>query len=175
MRKIFNKKLLLIIPVIIVITIFLFDLIKPKKESEQLPQTSVENIVPQPTSQIVLPDETLLKESETEREKYQSSFPIYIKDYKTSSGITTDINVFIGKYDPVYNIRLEIYRINYDTYVADDSNPNYTAFVESFSYVKEEMKKKGIDPDKFYYKFYSKENIHYIAEKWARNAKLINY
>lgn len=117
-----------------------------------------------------------LKDSSSkEKSALSSKLPIYIRDFETSSGIKTTINVFSIEEDAPDYIRVEIYRINYNNTDAGDINPDYVAFKESFSKAKEEIKKSGADPEKLIYIFYTREYIHEVAEGWARTAGLIKY
>jgi hypothetical protein len=100
---------------------------------------------------------------------------IYIKDFNTSSGIKTTINIFSIKGDDPSFIRVEIYGINYYNSSPDKENPDYVAFVESLIKAKEEIHKLGANPDELIYIFYTRENIHLTAENWAKKAGLINY
>lgn len=117
-----------------------------------------------------------MKESSSkEVVKILPKLPIYLRGYNTSSGIKTTINIFSVKGDASNYIRVEIYGINYNNSEAVEENKDYIAFKESFIKAKEEIRKAGADPDKLIYVFYTRENIHTVAENWARKLELINY
>jgi hypothetical protein len=101
--------------------------------------------------------------------------PIYIKGFKTSSGITTRISMLSSQYDPPETIRVEIYGVNYLDGAAEEGDPNYSAFIESLEKAFGEIDKAGGDSSKLRYIFYSKKLIHEIAYTWAKHAGLINY
>jgi len=101
--------------------------------------------------------------------------PIYIKEFKTSGGITTRISILSSQFDPPETLRVEIYGVNYLDGMADENDINYIAFTESLEKAFEEINKAGGDSSKLRYIFYSKELIHEIAYTWAIHAGLINY
>ena len=101
--------------------------------------------------------------------------PIYIKNFKTSKGLTTTINIFSSRSDPPETLRIEIYGVNYLDGIAEDNDPNYTAFTESLEKAFDEIDKAGGDSTKLRYVFYSIELIHEIAFTWAKHAGLISY
>ena len=176
-RKLLTMLVILLFLVIIVIIVLFAskknDATETPSESKAVPTTSSEQ---DSSNQQTLQQNTeIINKSQKEIESVKDKLPIYIKNYKTSVDITTNINIFKSNYDPAYSVRLEIYGINYYGATATDSNPNYIAFKESLSKAFSEMGAKGINTKELYYKFYSIDTINQIAESWARKAGLINY
>lgn len=95
------------------------------------------------------------------------NLPIYIKDFKTSAGLTTTINVYTLEKDPEAAIYLEVYGVDYQNRFGDTKkNPDALAYKESYDKAISEMKAKGIDPDKVDLVLGSKVLIRETAAYW---------
>lgn len=104
----------------------------------------------------------------------KDALPIHIADFKTSTGIVTDIVITSTPYDPKHILRVSIIPINYSVEVNDyKTNPDVIAFKESFEKVKQELTTRGVDPKDFYYLFNSRDYEHEAAQLWIAKLKLL--
>ena len=186
--KIIKRWAIILVSVVVVsilVGIFVSMLVTKFSPKNKKPGSTTLSLTPQavkPTSTISYKESvvSLISEEEKnelveEKKTILPKLPIYIKGFKTKSGKVTTINIFSSPYDPPETLRIEIYGVNYLDGIADENDPNYSAFVESLKKAFEEIDKAGGDSTKLRYIFYSKEIFHEIASAWAKNAGLINY
>lgn len=103
----------------------------------------------------------------------ESKLPLYLKDFETSVGITTSINIYRLKDDEAEVVRLEIYGLSYlnrDTNEA--KNPNVTAFKESYAKAIEMIEGQNIDPKKLIFIYGDKEHVRITTSIWMDSLKL---
>lgn len=125
------------------------------------------------SGQINLNSEKVLQ-SIANKEKLTPLLPIYIKDFPTSVDLATTINIYTNMSDEKYQIRIDIYGINYqiqDTNI--QTNPQVQAFIESFKEVKNQLTKKGVDIKNIYFIFGDRVYIQKTAELWIRTFNLL--
>jgi hypothetical protein len=111
--------------------------------------------------------------SQQEKDKITPLLPISVKNFQTSVGITTNINIFSIKSDPSQVVRVEIYGINY--YLSDTSsdNPQAVAFSESFTETKNLLMEKGIDINNLQIIYGNRNYIQQTAENWIKTFNLL--
>lgn len=123
-------------------------------------------IVPQ-NSPLAVSSKKEQKKSINEKQELDPHLPIYIEDIPTSSGKLTTLNIFSSEYDPEYTVRLEIYGINYNNSEPSISNPDYTAFQETFYRAQEELRSRNIEPDEIVFIYGNREYINQVASGWV--------
>lgn len=115
-----------------------------------------------------------VKKATEAKTKLASKLPIYLKEYKTSVGITTTINIFSLPQDPGYLIHVDIYGINFQNKEADETkNPQATAFKESFVETKRLLEDARVDIHDIYFVFGGREYIQETAEYWIKTFGLL--
>jgi len=115
-----------------------------------------------------------VKDAISAKARLAKRLPIYIKDFKTSVGIATTINIFALPGDPEYLIHIDIYGINYQNNEANEAkNPEATAFKESFLAVKTLLGQNEADIKELYFVFGGREYIQKTAEYWIKTFKLL--
>ena len=108
------------------------------------------------------------------KQNLKPNLPIYIKDFQTSVNITTTINLYILSSDPDYLIHFDIYGIDYQNQdVNEKTNPNVTAFKESFLYAKKQLESQNIDLRDLYFIFGGRQFIQQTAEIWINQLNLL--
>ena len=100
--------------------------------------------------------------------------PIYIYNFQTSVGITTDIAISSYPNDPEETIRVEIFGPNY-VYNQNNpqTNPNMIAFKESFEKVKNVLAENNVDTKDVHISLGNKKYIRDIAETWVEVLNLL--
>ena len=162
--------------VVIAISVSLFILVlviilSPKKNVDD-PNPSA------PQDEIVRPELVdLAKEKRNEAMIYvdsiESKFPLYLKDFETSVGITTSINIYRVTDDDAEIVRLEIYGLSYLNQESDEKkNPNVTAFKESYQKAMEMIEGQNIDPKKLIFVYGDKEYVRITSQIWIDSLKL---
>lgn len=184
MNKIVNKKTIIVLVSIIFLLILVFLFSKKQKTPlpsplpsltpfSQLEKTLLEFNLPQYTQPSPGQDEEV-KAAITTKQKLQPYLPIYLENFSTSVGITTTINLYTIPQDPNYLIHFDIYGIDYQGPTTDEStNPNITAFKESFNHAKNLLKQKGVDLKDLYFIFGGPEYIQQTAELWIKTFSLL--
>ena len=119
------------------------------------------------------------EKSVTEKEKQTSieekaklttlELPLIIRDVPTSSGITTTVVITSLEHEPDYSVRVDIEPINFDSYSVSSNNPDYIAFTETLTRIKQELLNKSIDPEKLIYTFSFRPQHENIAQTWAES------
>ena len=101
-------------------------------------------------------------------------FPIIIKDFNTSVGINTYINIDSYPTDSEEIVHLEIYGPDYQ-YNQDDpqTNPNMIAFKESFDKAKQILSDNKVDIRKLQLSMNTKAYIRDIANDWIIKLNLL--
>lgn len=106
-------------------------------------------------------------------ESIESKLPLYLKDFETSVGITTSINIYRVKDDDAEVVRLEIYGLSYlNRETNETKNPNVTAFKESYLKAIEMIESQNIDPKKLIFVYGDKEYVRTTAQLWIDSLKL---
>jgi hypothetical protein len=104
----------------------------------------------------------------------ESKLPIYIKNFQTSVGIYTTLNVYTILEDSNYLIHIEIYGIDYQYEETDPTkNPYVTAFIESFNEIKKQLSQKGIDIKNIYFIMGGKKVIIETSDLWIKTFNLL--
>lgn len=107
------------------------------------------------------------------KEKLKNSLPIYIKNYQTSNGKITTLNVYTVPSDPDYLINVEIYGVDYRNYDASKTNPDAIAFVDSFNEIKRILLSRGVDIHNVYFIFGQRSFIQSTADLWVKTFNLL--
>lgn len=166
-----NKKFFLIAAGVSIFILILVLLLSPEKSSQPAPSETQSGEVERPE----LID--LAKEKRNQAMIYVSSIesklPLYLKNYETSVGITTTINIYRVKDDDAEIVRLEIYGLSYLNKEADEQkNPNVTAFKESYLKAMEMIEGQNIDPKKLIFIYGDKDYVRATAQYWIDSLKL---
>lgn len=166
-----NKKFLLIATSASLILLVLIIVLTPKK-----------NVNPQPSSDsnIEISRTELIDLSKTKREEakqyiasIEKKLPIYLDKFTTSVGITTSINIYRVRDDEPEIIRLEIYGLSYLNHDANEkTNPNLTAFKESYKKAMEMIEGQNIDPKKLIFVYGDKQYVRETSNIWIESLKL---
>lgn len=102
------------------------------------------------------------------KEKLKKSLPIYIKNFQTSNGRFTTLNVYTVSSDPDYLINVEIYGVDYRNNDASKTNPDAIAFADSFNEIKRILLSKGVDIHNVYFLFGQRTFIQSTADLWIK-------
>jgi len=171
MYQIFHNKFLRIAAAISVIILVLILILSPQKQS---PSTTRDS---SPTSNLRPELIDLSAQKRRDAMVYVSSIedklPIYLESFETSVGITTSINIYRIQDDEAEIVRLEIYGLSYlNSDVNEQSNPNVTAFKESYLKALELIESQNIDPKKLIFVFGDKEYVRKTSDIWLKALKL---
>lgn len=149
--------------------LILVAVLSPKKSSSPVPNPSA---VPSALDTGGRPE---LEGYESERLRQASDYraliadrlPIYLENFKTSVDITTSINIYFLPGDPASTVRFEVYGLSFMNRDATPlSNPNITAFVESYKKGLAELKSRGIDPAQLLLIYGDTEYVRNTAKDW---------
>jgi hypothetical protein len=103
----------------------------------------------------------------------EQKLPLYLANYKTSVGIDTSINIYRVRGDEAEIVRLEIYGLSYLNQNSDEkTNPNVTAFKESYKKSIEMIESVNIDPKKLIFIYGDKEYVRKTSQVWIDALKL---
>lgn len=166
-----NKKFFLIAAGVSIFILVLVLVLSPKKNvSAPASSTSQEEVI---RPELI----DLAKEKRRETMVYvtsiESKLPLYLKDFETSVGITTSINIYRLKDDDAEIVRLEIYGLSYLNNESDEKkNPNVTAFKESYLKAIEMIEGQNIDPKKLIFIYGDKEYVRTTSQAWVDTLKL---
>lgn len=165
-----NKKVLMVAGISVGVLILIV-ILSPKNNSDTSTQPPLASAIPRPE----LID--LSKEKRNQAMIYvdsiESKLPLYLKNFETSVGITTSINVYRVKGDEPEVVRLEIYGLSYLNRETDESkNPNVTAFKESYQKAMEMIEGQNIDPKKLIFIYGDKEYVRITSQVWLDSLKL---
>lgn len=110
--------------------------------------------------------------SQKEKDKLSSVLPLKFVEFKTSTPISTDINVYSLPSDPPESIRLEIYAINFNNFniTSDDA----IAFKDSFIQVKKNIASKNINFNNLMIIYGNRQYIQDTATFWVKEFKLLD-
>ncbi|MCX6817053.1 MAG: hypothetical protein NTZ93_04250 [Candidatus Beckwithbacteria bacterium] len=185
MIKTFNKKIIFGIAIIIFIVLIFVVFSKKSKPTQTSPSPDFTSFskLSQPISNVTLPSYTqprdtaqpAVKTAVSAKQKLLPSLPIYIENFSTSVGITTTINLYNNPLDADYLIHFDIYGIDYQNPTTDENtNPNITAFKESFNHAKNLLQQKGVNLKDLYFIFGGPVYIQQTAELWIKTFSLLN-
>lgn len=151
----------------ILILVLLFS---PKKQT-----TNIDSPPTTPVTRVELAD--LSKEKRNNAMIYVASIedklPLYLEGFNTTVGITTSINVYRVKDDEAEVVRLEIYGLSYlNQDASEKTNPNVTAFKESYQKAMEMIEGVNIDPKKLIFIYGDKEYVTKTTQIWIDALKL---
>jgi len=108
------------------------------------------------------------------KQKLLPSLPIYIPNFFTSVNQETTINIYALPSDLEYLIHIDIYGIDYESPSLDEAtNPNITAFKESFLKAEEEIGKRGVNIKDLLFIFGGRTYIQETAELWIDHFNLL--
>lgn len=115
-----------------------------------------------------------VKTATANKTRLESSLPIYIKNFQTSNGIKTTLNVYTIPSDPPYLVHIEIYGIDFeDQNTSKENNPNVAAFIDSFQEIKRQLTAKGVDIHNIYFIFGQRMYIQETADLWIKTFGLL--
>lgn len=93
---------------------------------------------------------------------------------KSSNGITTSTAIFILPSDDRNIVRLEIVGINYQNIDPNPStNPQVTAFIETFKLALQKISEAGVDPKELHYLFGTRDYIQTTTQRWITQYGLL--
>lgn len=107
------------------------------------------------------------------KEKLKKILPIYIKNFKTSNGRITTLNVYTVSSDPDYLVNIEIYGVDYRNNDPSKTNPDAIAFADSFNEVKRQLLQRGVDVHNIYFLFGQRAFIQSTADQWIKTFGLL--
>lgn len=108
------------------------------------------------------------------KNKIKNSLPIYIKNFRTSNGLKTTLNVYTISSDPEYLVHIEIYGIDFNNpNISKETNPNVIAFIDSFEEIKKRLATKGVDIHNIYFIFGQRQFIQETADLWIKTYGLL--
>ncbi|MFH1244812.1 MAG: hypothetical protein V1487_04565 [bacterium] len=114
------------------------------------------------------------RKSITYRESIKSKLPIYRENIETSVGIETTLNLYFLDSDPAETLRFEIYGLSYlNRGSSEFTNPNITAFKETFQKGLALLTEKNIDPAKLIFIYGDKEYVRTTAQAWVDKYHLL--
>jgi len=147
-------------------------LLSPKKSVTQIPLSSPSTSSSRPELQNL--SLKVRQDSAAYVTGSQDKLPINLADFVTSVGISTNIDIFRAEGDPPEVVRFEITGISYlgkDT--SEFTNPNITAFKESFNKGLSLMKDKGLDPKKVIFIYGDANYVTEAASTWVDKLNLL--
>lgn len=164
-----NKSVQIAIGITFLVLILIL-LLSPNNKS-----TSIISPDSMPSTRVELVD--LSKEKRKEAMIYVSNIenklPLYLENFNTSVGITTSINIYRLKDDEAEVVRLEIYGLSYLNQDSNENtNPNVTAFKESYKKAIEMIEGVNIDPKKLIFIYGDKEYVSKTSQIWISALKL---
>lgn len=107
------------------------------------------------------------------KEKLKKILPIYIKNFKTSNGRITTLNVYTVSSDPDYLVNIEIYGVDYRNNDPSTTNPDAIAFADSFNEIKKQLAQRGVDVHNIYFVFGQRTFIQSTADQWIKTFGLL--
>lgn len=176
-QRLFANKFLLT-AVSISTTILFFILIISSRHSTPTPTTppdSIQSKSTSPFSEFTNLTEEKVKNATNYRNLVSDRFPMYLKDFKTSVGITTTINIHYLKDDDPSLMRLEIYGLSYinKDELDEKKNPNVTAFKESFIKALSLIREAGVDPNQLIFIYGDRADVRATATHWVEQLMLL--
>lgn len=110
----------------------------------------------------------------TYRSSIASQLPIYVESIPTSVNLPTTINIYFLPSDPPETLRFEIYGLSYlNRDSSEFTNPNITAFRETFNHGLDLLRQKGIDPSQLIFIYGNKEYVRDTAQAWITKYALL--
>lgn len=108
------------------------------------------------------------------KDKLEKALPIYIKNFHTSNGMLTTLNVYTIPEDPNYLVHIEIYGIDFQSRnTSEADNPNVTAFIDSFNEIKKQLAGKDVNIHNIYFIFGQRSYIQSTADLWIKTFGLL--
>ena len=107
-----------------------------------------------------------------EKNKIKDLLPLRVKDFSTTSGVKTTINVYSLSSDPESVMRIEIYNINFN--IDNLNGVNAIAFKDSMNYVVNWLKSKNINPKNLQIIYGNRQYIQDTASYWVNTFKLLD-
>ena len=102
------------------------------------------------------------------------ALPIRVTSFMTSTGIDTDISIFIDPLDPTETVRFEITGLSYANPNTDPTaNPNITAYEESFIRGLSLMRNAGLTPSRLIFIYSDIDYIRNTAQSWVNYLELL--
>ncbi|MCE7897731.1 MAG: hypothetical protein DPW11_02435 [bacterium] len=170
-----NKKFFIIAFSISIFILILILIISPRKTTPPLSSPPPEPTTTQLRAELTNLTEEKVKNAINYRKLVQDRFPIYLKDFKTSVGITTTINIYSLSDDDPSLMRLEIYGLSYlhKDELDPKKNPNIIAFAESYARALSLIRESGADPTQFIFSYGDRTDIHTTATYWVEQLDLL--
>lgn len=134
----------------------------PFESTETPPQTNFEKLKSNFETEL----------SQKEKDKLSNILPLKFVDFKTSTSLSTDINIYSLPSDPEESIRLEVYGINFNNFniASDDA----IAFKDSFIQVKKNIASKNINFKNLMIIYGNRQYIQDTATYWVKEFKLLD-
>lgn len=183
-----TKKILIIISLTTIVSAITYTLItrqETKKILESIPLISKSSITPtttktpqnKPITISAVDRNSVVENQDTstsinEIEKLYDVLPVYIDNFKTKSGQTCTVNLYIGYEDPIGSLRLEIYGPNYNE--RNLSGQNALTFKECFTEIKNTFNLKKVDIKKLIFIYGNRQYIQNTASYWVKEFKLLD-
>jgi len=156
-------------------TVGILILIAIFSSSKDSPSAPLPISTPTPRTEIANLSQEQRTAALTYKQSIESNLPIYQEGFVTSTGIVTTLNLYSYPDDPEETVRFEIYGLSYlNSDPSPFTNPNVTAFQESFNYGLSLLKERGIDPKKLIFIYGDKEYVRTTIESWIDRLELLN-
>ncbi|HBD02535.1 MAG: hypothetical protein UX38_C0001G0038 [Microgenomates group bacterium GW2011_GWC1_46_16] len=143
------------------------------------PHASNPQIVPPPLPSPFRPELQSLSSTQRStvaayRATITDKLPIYQDNISTSVKLKTTLNLYILPSDPAETVRFEIYGVSYlNRDSTEFTNPNLTAFKETFQKGLALLREQGIDPTQLIFIYGDKAYVRETAEFWIKNYQLL--
>ena len=103
-----------------------------------------------------------------------SKLPIILRDFKTSVGIVTTTAIFTFDHDEANVVHVETVGLDFRNLDNNPAtNPNVTAFRETFLASLEKIREAGVDPGNLHYTFGTRDFQHITAQRWVTQMNLL--
>jgi len=124
--------------------------------------------------EIISLDDQARRAAAAYRPSIEGALPIYEENFNTSVGITTTLHLYILPDDPAETVRFEIYGLSYlNSDSSPFTNPNITAFKESFEHGLQLLKNHGVDPTKLIFIYGDKQYVRETTAAWVTKLGLL--
>lgn len=173
-QKLFANKFLLTATAISTIVLFAIIIFSSRDSSTPTPLPSTAT----PPSSSFSEFTNLTEEKVTNATKYRSliadRLPIRMRNYQTSVGIETSINITLHPTEPSL-VRLDITGLSYlnKDEVGSTNNPNVTAFAETYTKALQLLRESGIEPKQLLFSYGEADYVRVTANYWVDKLGLL--
>lgn len=170
-----NKFLLTAVSISAVVFFFVLTLSSRRSSTPSPTQDSTISKSTNPFYEFTNLTEEKAKKAANYRTLVSDRFPIYLKGFSTSVGITTTINIYFLKDDDPSMMRLEIYGLSYmnKDELDPNNNPNIVAYKESFTKALSLIRDTGVDPKQLNIIYGDRPEIQETANYWVDKLGLL--